>query len=221
MAGELERVQSQVMSPLSDAVESAASIITKDYLGHLETYEIIRPSEEDIDLDIAACSKFFKLTRLVISKEENFLDKLTTIVNVVSSIDCSLATVIRSDGASISYYLGIIPKSSRTDQPLDRKKREADTIAFRGALSGNLLGSDLQEVPAQELDTFRRQILQNTHKSYAAVSGIVALRDDQNTSIEGYVQGLENLVDSLTGQTYTIVMIADPVSSNEIQIIKR
>ena len=59
MAGELERVQSQVMSPLSDAVESAASIITKDYLGHLETYEIIRPSEEDIDLDIAACSKFF------------------------------------------------------------------------------------------------------------------------------------------------------------------
>lgn len=221
MAGELERVQSQVMSPLSDAVESAASIITKDYLGHLETYEIIRPSEEDIDLDIAACSKFFKLTRLVISKEENFLDKLTTIVNVVSSIDCSLATVVRSDGASISYYLGIIPKSSRTDQLLDQKKRDADTVAFRGALSGNLLGSDLQEVPAQELDTFRRQILQNTHKSYAAVSGIVALRDDQNTSIEGYVQGLENLVDSLTGQTYTIVMIADPVSSNEIQIIKR
>lgn len=110
MAGELERVQSQVMSPLSDAVESAASIITKDYLGHLETYEIIRPSEEDLDLDIATCGKFFKLTRLVISKEENFLDKLTTIVNVVSSIDCSLATVVRSDGASISYYLGIIPK---------------------------------------------------------------------------------------------------------------
>ena len=34
-------------------------------------------------------------------------------------------------------------------------------------------------------------------------------------------QGIENLVDSLKGQKYTIVMLADPVDTSEIQIIKQ
>ena len=33
-----------------------------------------------------------------------------------------------------------------------------------------------------------------------SVSGIVGLRDEEDKSIEGYVQGIENLVDSLKGQ---------------------
>lgn len=220
MAGELETVQSQVMNKLSNVLENATSIITKDYLDKLETYEIIRPSEEDIDLDIVTCGKFFKLNRLVVSKEENFLDKLTTIVNVASANDCSLATIIRSNGACIEYYIGIITKNFRTDRHNDQKKREADVAAFRGALMGNFIGSDLQEVSASEVAAFREQVLQNQQKSYAAVSGVVALRDEKNPPIKGYVQGLENLVDSLAGQKYTIVMVADPLSSSEIQIIK-
>ena len=53
--------------------------------------KFLPPSEEDIDIDIAECGKFYKLTKFVINKEENFLNKLTTIVNVASSIDCSIA----------------------------------------------------------------------------------------------------------------------------------
>ncbi|MGN0421676.1 MAG: ATP-binding protein [Lachnospiraceae bacterium] len=221
MANELERTQKQMASAMTASLDNAASIITKNYLDKLETYDLIKPSEEDIDIDVSSCGRFFKLSKLVVNKEENFLDKLTTIVNVVSAIDCSLATIIRSNGYSIDYYFGIISKNHRKDTEMDAKRRAADVSAFHGAITGNLIGSDMEEVSADDVRQFKSEIFENKKHCYSSVSGIVALRDKEEKGIDGYVQGIENLVDSLKGQKYTIIMFADPVSTSEIQIIKQ
>ena len=101
----------------------------------LETYEILPPSAEDVDIDIAECGRFYKLSKLVVNKEENFLNKLTTIVNVASSIDCSIATIIRSDGQKIDYYFGILSKNARDQKEVSVKRRKADAAAFKGAIA--------------------------------------------------------------------------------------
>ena len=101
MLSEIQTTQNKLSRTLDSSLNNAAAIITKSYLDRLETYDIMRPSEEDIDVDIVMCGKFYKLTRLVLNKEENFLNKLTTIVNVASSIGCSITTIIRSDGYRI------------------------------------------------------------------------------------------------------------------------
>ena len=220
MANEIERTQKQIMSEMNTSLDNATSIITKNYLDRLETYNIIKPSEEDKDIDVASCGKFFKLSKLVVNKEENFLDKLTTIVNVVSSIDCSLATIIRSDGYNIDYYFGIISKNYRKETVNDMKRRAADVAAFQGALTGNLIGSDIEVIQDNKVNKFKQEIFGDTSQCYSSISGIVALRDDEEKSVESYVQGIENLVDSLKGHKYTILMFADPVSTSEIQIIK-
>ena len=116
MANELEKTQKQIKDGLAISIDNATAIITKNYLDRLETYDLICPSEEDIDIDVSSCGTFFKLQKLVLNKEENFLNKLTTIVNVASSIECSLATVIRSHKDSIDYYVGIISKHYREDK---------------------------------------------------------------------------------------------------------
>ena len=64
--------QNKLSRTLDSSLNNAAAIITKSYLDRLETYDIMRPSEEDIDVDIVMCGKFYKLTRLVLNKEENF-----------------------------------------------------------------------------------------------------------------------------------------------------
>lgn len=220
MANELEKSQRQLERNLMVSLDNAVSIVTKNYLDKLETYDLLRPSEEDLDIDISSCGKFFKLSKLVFNREENFLDKLTTIVNVVSAIDCSLATMIRSNGYCIDYYFGIISKNSRDTKKDDIRKRAADVRAFHGALTGNLIGSKVEDVSQEEVGKFRDELFGNSDNCYSSVSGIVALRDEDK-SIEGYVQGIENLVDSLKGQKYTIVMFADPVSTSEIQSIKQ
>ncbi len=221
MPNELEATQTKRNNALNGSLNNASAIITKDYLDRLEAYEIITPSTEDIDIDIAECGKFYKLSKLVVNQEENFLNKLTTIVNVASAIDCSIATIIRSDGSRIDYYFGILSKNARDQKEISVKRRMADAVAFRGALMGNLVGSELEELSKAEVESFRKMALAKNGNCYSSVSGIVALRDEEDKSIEGYVQGIENLVDSLKGQKYTIVMLADPVATSEIQVIKQ
>lgn len=221
MAGELRTTQNKMNAALDISLSNASEIITRDYLSRLETYEIKEPSAEDIDINIAECGKFYKLTKLVINREENFLDKLTTVVNVASSLNCSLATIIRSDGLKVDYYFGIISKRSRGQQETKIRRREADAAAFKGALAGNLIGSALEEIPADKIVQFRDSILAGEGSCYSAVSGIVALRNETERKIEDYVQGIENLVDSLKDQEYTIVMLADSVDTTEIQVVKQ
>ena len=221
MPNELEATQNKLNKELNSSLNNAAAIITRDYLDRLESYEILPPSAEDLDIDIADCGKFYKLSKLVVNKEENFLNKLTTVVNVASSIDCSVATIIKSDGQKIEYYFGILSKNARAQKEADEKRRTADAVAFKGALAGNFVGSDLEELTREDVESFRETILFEKGNCYSSVSGIVALRDEDVKSTEGYVQGIENLIDSLQGQKYTVVMLADPVTTSEIQVIKR
>ena len=220
MITEIDKTQNSMTKELMVLLENATSIITKSYLDKLEKYDLIKPSEEDIDIDISYCGKFFKLSKLVFNKEENFLNKLTTIVNVASSINCTLATVIKSNGLCIDYYFGILSKNYRTDRQDDIKRRKADVTAFKGALNGNLTGSELEELSINDIENFRKEVFEQDNSCYSSISGIVALRDNENKNIDGYVQGIENLVDSLKGQKYTIIMFADPVNTSEIQTIK-
>lgn len=224
MKNDVQVTQEKLQREIVTSLVNATSIITKNYLcdlGDNKKYELVKPSFDDIDIDVSICGKFYKLTKLIFNKEESFLDKLTTIVNVVTSINCSLATIIKSNGIDVEYYIGIISKNVRMDNQVHANRRLADVAAFRGALTGNLIGSTVKEVSVEETVKLENEIFGKNNQSYASISGIVALRDKEEKSIESYVQGIENLVDSLKGQKYTIITIADPISSSEIQVIKQ
>ena len=224
MKNEVQVTQEKLQRDIVTSLVNATSIITKNYLCDLEDskkYELVKPSLDDVDIDVSKCGKFYKLTKLIFNKDESFLDKLTTIVNVVTSINCSLATIIKSNGFDVEYYIGIISKNVRMDNQVHANRRLADVAAFYGALTGNLIGSTVKEIGIDETVRLGKEIFDKSNQSYASISGVVGLRDKEEKSIESYVQGIENLVDSLKGQKYTIITIADPISSNEIQVIKQ
>lgn len=205
---------------LSRVLDNAADIITKNYLEKLENYEILTPTEENTDTNPTETGAFYKLTKLVWDCDESFLEKLTTIVNVAYSIKSSLVTVITSDGGTIDYYIGILSKEYR--KPTDALRREADRKAFSGALSGNMIGSEIESISGGEWAEIQNKIFGKAgDKSISAVSGIAALRNGENADMGIYVQGIENLVDSLRGMKYTILMIADPISTDEVQGIRQ
>lgn len=212
---------SEMEKTLNPALENASEIITREYLSRLESYEIAIPTEEDLDIDIAECGKLYRLTKLVTNNEENFLHKLTTIVNVASSIGSSVVTIIKSDGTSIDFYFGILSKNARMHDWADMQRREADATAFKGALLGNLAGSEIQELSSENVKDFCHEVFSGKDNCYSSVSGIVALRDEENNKTGNYVQGIENLVDSLKGQDYTVIMLADPVGSSELNRVKQ
>ena len=202
MANEVDIEQKQLDRQLQAALDNASTIITRTYLDKLDTYSVVKPSLEDLDIDITECGNFYKLTKLVVNKEESLLEKLTTIVNVASSIDCSIAIIIRSNGETIDYYFGIISKNSRDSSETSVRRRLANSNAMKGALSGNLVGSDIQDLSTTDIVTLKDSIFTGKNKCYSSVSGIVSLRNEEDKKMETYVQGIENLVDSLKGQKY-------------------
>ena len=46
----------------------------------------------------------------------------------------------------------------------------------------------------------------------SAVTGIAALKNEEDTENQKYIQGLEKLADSLKGKKCTVMIIADPVT---------
>lgn len=221
MSTEPEVTEKKMMERLEQTLDSAASIVTKDYLDKLESYQIVNPSHEDTDIDIADCGKFFHLTKLVLGNEEMIRDRLTTIVNVASSIGATLSVVMKSDGKNTDYYIGIVSKKSKGKTEGDRERREADACAIRGALEGNLAGSDFIEVSDEDVRAFKKEITESRNKCFSAVSSIAGLRDGENGGVESYVQGMENLADSLRGQKYSLILIADPLNTTDISTRKQ
>ena len=67
MANELEVTQTKLNNALNGSLNNASAIITKNYLDKLETFEILNPSAEYTDIDIAQCGKFYKLSKLVVN----------------------------------------------------------------------------------------------------------------------------------------------------------
>lgn len=204
---------------LASALANAASIITKNYLEKLDRLEIVEPSDEELRTDIVQCGQFYKISRIVMNRNENFLHKLTTIVNVVSAIGCTLATIIKGDGSQIDYYIGIISKNVQGEGSKAQNRRSANAAAFRGAVEGNLIGSEIEPLSDKAVEMLKSGF--DEKQCYSSVSGIVAIRDKKEKNIAAYVQGLENLVDSLKDERYTIVMLADPLDMSKIQTIRQ
>ena len=205
---------------LNNALDNAGSIITKSYLEELDSYEVVELNTYDQGIDIAELGAFYKLRKLVINKDESFLDKLATVVNVAFSANASLVTIIHSDGIHIDYYAGIVSKGYPGDDSNDTARRVSNAEAFSGALKGNLIGSDIEQLTEDKISELRNTIFGSAKNNIASISGIVSPRDDNETDIKKYVQGIENLVDSLRGKKYSIIMIADPISQSGIQTIR-
>ncbi len=206
---------------LEKVLDDATNIITKNYLGKLERYDIKKTDSLDTDIDVLQCGKFYKVTKIVNNKEENFIDKMKTVINVASGIGGTIATIIKSDGDLVEYYLGIICKNAAGDG--DERRRDSINLSFKGAIEGNFIGSELNAVENDEYKKLLDTIFEKENKDIkiSSISGIATLRSKDEKNVTNYVQGIENLVDSLKGQKYSIIFIADPMVNSQIENIKR
>jgi hypothetical protein len=209
------------MSECERALARAEAVVSRSYLERLTRLRVVKPSAQELDFDAEKCGCFYRLERLVINKEENFLDKLVTIVNVAASMRSTLVTVIEgAEDGSTSYFLGILPKGARMDTPKDEAVREAAAKAFSGAIEGNFTGSFLRRLETDEVGKLRARLFA-PERCLAAVSGIVAPRGREERDARAYVQGMENFTNSMRGRKYAAVMIADAVSGGVSREIKR
>lgn len=212
---------------LSLHLDTADNIVNKKYLANLNQCEVVPASEDIKNVELNKISRFYKLEQFVFDRSEDTRDKLVSIFQAVASVGASLAIIIDSKKDKINYYIGVKNFSGNLSQAHD---------VLHKSLSGNFPGivfskyENMQDKAAitlnkndlieLEQDIFERSKQTSQNKSISVITGVAGLRAEKSSE-QKFIQGLERVIDAMQGEKYTLMIIADPISSGRLLNLQR
>lgn len=201
---------------LIKAINNVNNLLTKSYLSELTSSTVIESELNDINSEdflnkFNEKVRFFDITQIVLNKNENMRDKLATVFNAVGCTGASILMRIAGTTKKVSIEFGI--RNSDLDQTeLSYEVLEKTLLAnFPGSVFKNLFKTDLKE---QILDSIPSNCVIST------ITDIPALRFKEESKERQFMQGIEKLIDTLRDESYTILLIADPISQNDLKVNK-
>ena len=214
-----EDVDVRLRDDLNTALAQVDKVIMRKYISDIDKRPVFIPSfdvtfsepKEKSDLPVCIVGTnimLAKLTRVVFDKDENILDKLATTYNATSLYEnATIVMLLKSDDTGIDVYLGTVCKT--TD---DSFVPQNQISALIRNLEANFPGSKLEEITDSGQRMNIVQSIFENNVCVSAVTGIAALKNEEDTENQKYIQGLEKLADSLKGKKCTVMIIADPVT---------
>lgn len=186
---------------LEQSVAFANQLVNRSYLINLNQYPVV-PLEDSLKQH--SNLRLYKVDKLVFDSALDSNNKLVTVYNAISGLDCSLLIIVDSDGTKVDYYMGVRSEGSAATSGKILEK----------ALLGNFPGSLITGLRGGSIEALLTQVvsgsLSNTDKSVAAVSIVPSERGE---GLEGVgVQGIDTFIDTMTGLPYTAIILAKPVS---------
>ena len=214
------------------SMNKADIIVQKKYLAQLVNYEVIPVAETIRNIELNKIARFYKLEQFVFDKTENTRDKLVSVFQSVAAVGASLVVLINSSSTEIDYYIGvrsikknpaeaheILYKSLCANFPGISFKTYKDTAVPTNYSQCILSKSDIEQVSE---DVFAvNKLNAGQQKSIASITGIAGLRAEQETQEQKFVQGIEKVIDAMRGERYSLLLIAEPIPTSEVQTIKR
>lgn len=197
------------------ALKMADHLLMKKYIPQLSKYSVVPIPDSLKEKQVSSFSRLFKVDRIVYDKRENNQDKLLNVYHSLYSCNGSVVLVMDSDGKKVDFYLGT--KSISTPVFL------CNSVLTK-SLKGNFPGTQMNSLKNMEiektLDGFFSAEHESVKKSVAAVTGVASLREEKKSHQINFVQGMEKLVDSMRGEKFTLLIIADPIVPDQIDMIR-
>jgi hypothetical protein len=200
----------------------ANTVVNKSYLENLNRMEIVSCPKKLQKVKLNDISRFFRLERFVTEKNENSRDKLVSVFHAIASCGGSVLILINSDGRKIDYYFGTKTPDEQNPDILGNSIE-----ALEKALKGNFPGTKVESVrEGNEINELMDEVFLNTsfskqEKQICTITGIAGLRSKDENSEKLFVQGMEKLIDSMRGEKYSLLLIADPVTPAQIELMKQ
>lgn len=214
---------------LYSAFESADTILLKKYVDNLDQFPIIAPGEDVLNIKVGSNAVLYHVDKLVYDRKENVHDKLTTVFSsLLSDENNGLLMLIRGKTDHVDFYIGNVTRKMSDGKPVT-KTIENTGKTLTGVLKGNFPGTELHRLNIESHNSqgdFIGDSVETVVEScfskintIAAVSGIAALRNQNENESEVFVQGMEKLVDSMRGKEYSVLYIADVMSTDTIETL--
>ena len=203
---------------LEQAFTCAEYVVNKTYLANLSTKNCVVRNDMNMQ-PVTTHTRFFKVDRIVYNKDENTLQKITSLYTAAHSIGLNPTLLLHSDGKVVDLYLGVNNVQGGPDSALSALYNN-----FQGNFPGSVTGECSEHCV---IDTELVKKLEDWiggkdsgNDAIAAVSGIPAPRREEEIDNHKYIQGLERVVDTMQGVGYTILILAQNVSPTYLHRIE-
>lgn len=190
---------------LSNGLKTADRFINKNYLINLSERNIVpldetRHSTREIRL--------YQIEKLVFDKEENINDKLISVYSSLLNINSSVLFVIDGGTQSTSLYIGVRSYDNASVAGLILEK------SFLGNFPGSSISRLRNDKIAEIMDKCVSAQSLGMQKNISCVTVVPASRDEDK---DKFVQGMEKFLDTMRGETYTAVFIAQPMQKQNTE----
>lgn len=196
---------------IEDKLKLVDDIVLKNYISSLEELEIITLDEELKENNIIDKVRLFNITKMVYKKDEVNSYKFASIFNAVANTNSSLITIINSNGKDTKFYLGI-------RNLMEKENTETSFKVLEKSIQGQFPGIKIETLKNNEIEKLLKNI---DSKSVASVSCVANNKNKNFIDDKKYLQDLEKLALAMQGEIYSAIIIANPLSQNELKNVRK
>lgn len=193
------------------ALQVVDDIVLKNYIAHLQKFEVVPLDRTIVECNLAENVRFFKISEMVYEKDEYSTYKFASVFNALSTTNCAVFILIDSDGEKTDFYMGI--RSLDSDRTTNSLK---DTL--KNAMAGQFPGIKTKDFLDEDMRGIINRIKAN---SISAVSCVANSKDEDNRTNKSFIQGLEKLALSMQGEKYTAVILANGTPQSQLAEIRK
>lgn len=194
------------------ALKVVDDVILKNYISNLSNMEIVPLSKNTLRFNIRDNVRFFKITEMVYEKDELATYKFASVFNALSITDSAVFVIIDSDGIKTDFYMGV--RSLDEYRTISSLKNTVEN-AMKGQFPGI---KTFDDYTIEDMEEILDQI---KAKSVSAVSCVANNKEQEHSSNQSFVQGLEKLVLSMQGEKYTGIIIANGTSQAQLRELRK
>ncbi|GGZ99507.1 ATP-binding protein [Ignatzschineria ureiclastica] len=193
----------------SYALENASYIINKGYLNDLMHYSVDTFFKKN-ELSLSADIRLYKLDRIVFDSKLSIQESLSAIYSAIGTAGYTVFIYIDSNESKTDLYIGIRGQAKKVQGLIAGKLLEE---CFNGHFDGSLLSP----VENADVSNLLSKIKDDKTKAITSVSGVPSLALENG---HDYMQGIERLIDASEGKDYQALILAEPISNNELEVVK-
>ena len=207
------RAADEIRKSAAMNLSAGRALINRSYLAELQDYPVQAFSGATLPFRRASDLRLFRIERIVQGNKQAVLESTTAAYTALGAAGYSVFLFLRSNGSQTELFIGTRGEPGKA---LGHSSGELLRETFKGHFSG----SSLLPLGAQETDALLDGMLAekaNPSASITAVTGVPALSTDNR---DHFMQGLERFIDAAERREYQALILAEPVSSQNLEQIR-
>lgn len=185
------------------------NIVKHEYNRNLAQLPILPLSEKMSALDVKEYVWLFHMSEFAPGGEEDYDQKISIIMDTLYLIGATCVLIVQCREGKADFYLGVVNKNN--DQRLVLMKN-----VLMSGFEEHFHGSKLEELDIFQTDEKIGELCSERFDTQCitSISNSAILSDGIESKEQ--IKGIEHLLDSIQDETFTLVVIADPVSRGTV-----